>query len=387
MVYVTQKRILALAIIVGMSFGLLTYQVSSYIVLSQVDGVPVSNTVFVNLPKDSKMPVFDMTGMVSKNGTYFIDSMLWDMPLIPSSEAIDIAFEFLRDNFNATQLETAHVWTCNLVGNQPTWSILIDGSIVTQIYVNAVTGEVVGWNLSELSVGAPGPYYENNSIISPAVAEKSAYDFLVHNNYSIPDTARYVGAKKSQSDPNYYIIFRHYEGQFPVGWVVTDPNNLPDQSSEGIILRVDERTAEVTQLGYRWTEVVPPPVIGVVPEWQARSAVMDYYASENVSIVYSRILLTPINSLKSSDGSDQIHLAWRIGVIREATLYWLFVDAYTGKVIDERETNGGGSGLVTTNTDAELSSPMVVVLAAISVGVLVAAFSRYLLYKRYLFFD
>ena len=384
MVYVVQRRILALAIILGISLGLFTFQVSSYLAMSEVDGVPVSDSIFASLPKDGKMPAFDMTGMVSKNGTYFIDSTLWDMPLIPSFEAIDIAFEFLRANFNATQLKTARVWICNLVGNQPTWSILIDGSIVTQIYVNAVTAEIVGWNLSSLSVGAPGPYFENNSIIPPAVAEKSAYDFLVHNNYSIPDTARYAGSKKFQYDPNYYVIFHHYEGQFPVGWVVADPNILPDQSYEGIILRVNERTAEVTQLGYRWTKMDPPPVTGVVPEWQARSAVREYYASENVSIVYSGILLTPISSLKSSDGSDQIHLAWRIGVIRDATLYWLFVDAYTGKVIDERETNGGGSGLVATNTAAESSSPVVVVLAGLSVGVVVALSSRYPLRKRYL---
>ncbi len=386
-VYVTQRRILALAIIVGMSFGLLTYQVSSYMVLSEINGVPVSDTVFANLPRDGKMPVFDMTGMVSKNETYFIDSTLWDMPLIPSSEAIDIAFEFLRANFNETQLESAGVeWTA-LVGDEPTWVVTIHGSIGTQIYVNAITGDLVAWNLSTLSLGAPGPYYENNSIISPAIAEKSAFDFLAHNNYSIPSNARYIGVNEYPSDRNnYYVVFRHYEGQFPVGWVVTDSDINPDQSYEGIILRVNERTAEVTQLGFRWTKVDPPPVIGVVPEWQAQSAVKDYYASENVSIVYSGILLTRIFSLKSSDGSDQIHLAWRIGVIKDAILVWLFVDAYTGNVIDEESTNGAGP-LVTTNAAAEPSSPVVVVIAGLSVGVVVALSSRYLLRKRYLYIE
>lgn len=383
MILTTQKRITALMIIAGIFLGLVVIETSTYLILNEIEGIRVSNTIFQNLSKSGKVPAFDMFGMESKNGSYFIDSNLWNFPLITSSQARSAAYEFLETNFNEDQLESISVQWQDLVGDQPTWVISIEGShMETLIFVNAISGEVIGWNLSSLTLGAPESYHENESQISSSIAEECVFDFLALNNYSIPDNARYLGVNEYPSDlNNYYVIFRHYEGQFPVGIYPRDSSINPDHSYEGIILRIDKRTGAITQFGYHWLNIAPPPLSGIISEGEAKRVVEISNESENISIIDAQILITSIPSLVSSDGSPHIHLIWRVAINRDMKLVYVHIDAYTGNVIDELRTNSNAPTVINT---PESSDPIVLVIASFSVGVIVAISSSIMIRKRYL---
>ncbi len=369
--------------ITGIFLGLVVIETSTYLVLNEIEGTPVSNTIFQNLAKSGKIPAFDMIGMESKNGSYFIDSNLWNLPLISSSQARDAAYEFLETNFNENQLESISVQWQDLVGDQPTWVISIEGScIVTLVFVNAISGEVIGWNLSSLSLDAPESYYENESQISTTVAEECVIDFLTLNNYSIPDNARYLGVNEYPSDlNNYYAIFRHYEGQFPVGIYPSDPSINPDYSNEGIILRIDKKTGYVTQFGYHWLNIVSPPPLGIISEEEAKRIIEGSYESENISIIDAQILIATVPRQVSSDESPQTHLVWHVAINRDTRLVYVYIDAYTGNVLAEMRTNGNAPTIVNTNDSFD---PIVIVLASFSIGVTVAISSSIMICKRYL---
>ncbi|MFW9919863.1 MAG: PepSY domain-containing protein [Candidatus Thorarchaeota archaeon] len=379
-----RKQILALMIVLGIFLGIIVVGTSSYIMFNEIEGNPISNTIFKDLSKFGTMPIIDMSGMASNNESYFIDSNLWNMPLISSSQAREAAYEFLQSIFNENQLESVSVQWQHLVGDNPTWVIAIEGYyIVTLLFVSAITGELIGWNLSSLSLDPPESYYENGSYISASVAEECVFDFLALHNYSIPDGARYLGVNEYPSDlNNYYAIFRHYEGQFPVGLYPHDSSINPDYSSEGIILRIDKRTGFITQFGYRWTKIDPPPPIGILPEWEAGRIAGAFYEPENISLIDAQILIAPVLGLESSDGSPQIHLIWHLAINRDSRLVYVYIDAYTGEVLDEQRTNGNAPAIINTNDSPTLFP---VVITSLSIGVTVAVSSSYMIRKRYLF--
>ncbi len=384
MVGVIRSRVVITAFVIGLFLGVVVVaQASQYVLPSDAEGIRISETIFKDLEFNGKSPVFDMTGMESDEQSFRIDSSLWDQSLISISEATNAAYSFLSSIFDEVVIQNLTVGHHHIAGPRPTWVLLIEGPhIITQVHVNAITGEVIGWNLSSLKIDVPNPFYENESYISAEIAEQSAFDFLEENNYSIPENAQYFGSLNFSSDPrNYYIIFRHYEGVIPVGSYPIDPNINPDYSYEGIILRVNKITGVVTQFGYRWTKVSQIPTTGIISEWDSNTITQNHFESENVTILTAKIVLIDIDALESSDGSPQIRLSWVNYIDHHGKLKVVFVDAYTGEVLQELRTNGPPPFSASSNP--QLPSGVIPIVSGLAVGFVFAIISNHYIRKRY----
>lgn len=316
----------------------------------EVEGISPSNTIFSNLVGNNGcIPSFQMQEMIVYDPTYRIDSTLWDMTLISSSDAIKSAIEFLKLNINESALKDIHIEWCDLVGNRPTWACAFEGpNLSTALRVNAISGEVIGWTLSSLGAFTPNPYFSNNSRITAHIAESIAYTFLEMNNYSIPASARYLGAQQFHYEPSglhFYMIFKHYEEHMAVG---TYP--FSNSTIDGITIKVHENLGIVTYFSYRWTEVGEIPINGLISEYDAQDIALRNY-STNASVVGRQLILSDMFTHYSIDGSPQMRLAWHIVILTHASddefeenivagyRTDLLVDALSAEFLEARHTN------------------------------------------------
>ena len=177
------------------------------------------------------------------------------------------------------------------------------------------------------------------------------------------------------------MIIRHYEGVIPVGLYPVDPDVNPDYSYEGIILRVNKISGGVTQFGYRWTKVNQIPTTGIISEWESNAVTQNYFESGNASILTTQILLVGIDSLESSDGSPQIRLTWVNYVNHDGKLTVVFVDSYTGEVLQELRTNGPPPFSVSDELQTlDVTTP---IIGSLCIGLVFAVFSSLFIRKRY----
>ncbi len=384
MVGVIHSRVVLITFVIGLILGVtVVVQASQYVLPSDAEGTQISETIFRNLEGNGKSPVFDMTGMETYDPTFRIDSSLWNQSLISLSEARNAAYTFLSSIFDEATLQNLSIPWSHISGPRPTWVLQIEGSyITTQMHVNAITGEVIGWNLSTLTMNAPDSYHENGSSIISEIAEQSAFEFLEEHNYSIPYNARYFGSIDFPSDPyNYYVIFRHFEGVIPVGMYPINPDCNPDYSYEGIILRVNKINGVVTQFGYRWTKVGQIPNTGIISEWDSNTVTQNHFESENVTILTTKIVLTYIESLESSDGSPQTLLVWVNYVVHDGVLVLVFVDSYSGEVIQELRTRGPPP--FTVSSDPDIPNVTLPIVSGLGVGIVFAILTNHYIRKRY----
>ncbi|MHA1637740.1 MAG: hypothetical protein ACTSUO_03355 [Candidatus Thorarchaeota archaeon] len=384
MIGVERSRLVIVTFVIGLFLGgFVVAHASQYVLPLDADGTTISETIFKNLETNGKSPVFDMTGMEPDEQSFRIDSSLWNQPMISLSEATEAAYSFLSFNFDDIILESLAVVWSHMAGSRPTWVLHFKGLyIVTQIHVNALTGEVIGWNLSSLTMNMPNPFYENGSYITSEIAAQRAFDFLEDNNYSIPENAQYLGTLDYSSDEsNYYVIFRHYEGVIPVGVYPFDPNSNPDFSYEGIILRVNKLSGTVTQFGYKWTKVSQISSTGIISEWDSNTVTRNYFASGNATILKTEILLTDIDDLESSDGSPQIRLSWVNYVNHDSKLTVIFVDSYTREVLQELRTNGPPP--FSASSELQLPNVTIPIVSGICIGFVFAILTNHYIRKRY----
>ncbi|TET08874.1 MAG: hypothetical protein E3J86_09805 [Candidatus Thorarchaeota archaeon] len=332
-------------------------------------GVAVHNTIFTDLEESGAFPQFDMSEMTVLTPSYYIDSNLWNLPLLSRGQAKAAAFDFLRMNLNESTLENVTVWGA-LVDTQPTWAFIIDGPYVrTQIRVNAITGEVVGWNLSSQSSSNANEVLVN----STEDVEEIAYQFLRYNNYSIPSSARYMGVNQYPTDPDgLYVELRHYEGPFYVS--IGRPTIFQDMQSgyraEGIVVRVSESNGLVTQFSYRWTKIGAIPTSGVISQNYAEAVAVRNSSATDLVIVASKLSLIEIESRPSQDGSPQLHLSWTIAGNASNKLRWLYVDAFSGEFLDEQRTNGPVK--IPSEYRAPSSIPYLIIPVALVLSIVVA---------------
>jgi hypothetical protein len=325
---------IAIGVLLGSTLMILSDNIT---IFDPPEGVDLSKTIFSSLGESDTFPHFDMENMTVYYPSYYVDSNLWNQPLVSHAEAQHAVIKFLRRNLDESWIENITIWRA-LVGRQPTWAFIITGPYVsTQVRVNAITGEIIGWNLSRSSSSSA----ERVSVNSTADVEAIAYDFLKENNYSIPSLARYMGVNQYLSDPsNFYVEFRHYEGPFRVGRQFFDKNINPDYTSEGITIRISKTTGIVTQLGFRWTTVGNIPIFNVKTQTYAESVAVRDSSATNLTVLTSWLSLIPIESHPSQDGSPQLHLSWIMACNVSNKLWWAYVDAFSGELLEEWGTNG-----------------------------------------------
>ncbi len=335
-----RTRVLS-GIIIGIIIGISSFIVTSTISNQQSDS-SMNATIFLDIVESSDYPAFDMEEMTIYEPSYHIDSNLWNQPLIPRRQAIQSAMRFLRANLDEFVWENATISFCILVDKQystrPIWTILIDGPFLfTSVRVNAITGEIIGWNLSSASISISN----STPIDSYTEAEEIAYEFLKLNNYSIPSNAKYVGVKQyPYVSDDFYVEFQHFEETICVGSPRFNPDIPISYDNEGIILRVSESFGQVTQFGYLWTVVGDIPKSGMISRGYAESIALDNRSYTNPIILGSRLYLTEVKSRLSSDGSPQLRVSWVIAVNVSNNLRVLWVDAFSGEFLQEMRTNG-----------------------------------------------
>jgi len=329
-------------IIIGIIIG-----TSSFIVTNTISNQPsdssINATIFSDIMESTDFPAFEMEEMTIYQPSYHIDSTLWNQPLIPRRQAIQSAMRFLRANLEEFVWENATITFCILVdkqySTQPIWVILIDGPFLyTSVRVNAITGEIIGWNLSSASISISN----STPIDSYTEAEEIAYEFLKSNNYSIPSNAKYIDVKQyPYVSDDFYVEFQHFEESIYVGgpsWL--NPDNPTPYTDEGIRLRVSKSIGQVTQFGYCWTVVGVIPKFGLISQRYAESIALNNRSYSNPIILGSKLHLTEIQSHLSSDGSPQLHVSWVIAVNVSNNLRVLWVDAFSGEFLQEMRTNG-----------------------------------------------
>ncbi len=335
-----RTRVLS-GIIIGIIIGISSFIVTSTISNQQSDS-SMNATIFSDIVESSDYPAFDMEEMTIYEPSYHIDSNLWNQPLIPRRQAIQSAMRFLRANLDEFVWENATISFCILVDKQystrPIWTILIDGPFLfTSVRVNAITGEIIGWNLSSASISISN----STPIDSYTEAEEIAYEFLKLNNYSIPSNAKYVGVKQyPYVSDDFYVEFQHFEETICVGSPRFNPDIPISYDNEGIILRVSKSIGQVTQFGYCWTVVGNIPRFGMISRGYAESIALDNRSYTNPIILGSRLYLTEVKSRLSSDGSPQLRVSWVIAVNVSNNLRVLWVDAFSGEFLQEMRTNG-----------------------------------------------
>jgi hypothetical protein len=318
-----------------------------------------------------------MSEMTIYNPTYYVDSVLWNSVLVSQIQAEEYALDFLRKNVKEDAFENITV-SSYLVDSQPIWAVLIGGpNLRTQLRINALTGEVIGWNLSSSS----SSNRETIQLNSTKDAEEIAFEFLKNSNYSIPLNARYIGANQFPSDiDGIYIEFRHYEGAIRVGRSRFDPDLNPDYAGEGIIVRVSQSIGLVTQFGYRWTSVGSIPTSGILSQDRAEYIALRNSSDSDTIIVGSSLALIEIESRNSIDGSPQLHLSWIVAGNVSNKLRWFLVDGFSGEFLDEQRTNGP----VDISLEKAQSSimPYIVIPVAIISSITVAVVVKYLSVKE-----
>ncbi|MFW9788162.1 MAG: hypothetical protein ACFFE2_12080 [Candidatus Thorarchaeota archaeon] len=372
------RRKSILGIVIGVLLSTTILGLADYVIVFDApEGVTIDNTIFSNLQESGTYPLFDMSEMTVSTPSYYIDSNLWNQPLLTRVQAQTAVFAFLRLNLNESSLEDVTVWA-DLVDTQPTWAFIVEGpNVHTQIRVNAITGEIIGWNLSSHSSSKSNRVLVN----STEDVEMLAYQFLRLNNYSIPTTARFMGVNQYPSDlDGFYVEFHHYEGSFKVGNQFLNEDIHPAYTSEGITVRVSNSTGIVTQFGYRWTKIGEIPVFDVKSKDYAETIALRNSSAVDLAIVASRLSLIEIHSLTSQDGSPQLHLTWTIASNVSNKLWWLFVDAVSGEFLEERQTNGPVDIPVETRERQPL--PVSIIPVALVSSVMVAIIAGYAQKRR-----
>jgi len=371
---------LFLAVTIGILLGSLCFLLAdSLSAYPQAEGESVDATIFSDLLENGSSPMFDMEDMAIYSPSYYVDSNLWDTPLISAEQARMSAKAFLSHNLGERLLDNVSVNYQLLGGVRPTWILHIgplessnqSAQVRTQVYVNAITGDVIAWNLSTGGI-APG----EDSEVSSEDAEEIAHEFLEFNNLSIPNTARYFGVNQYDLNINFfYIEFRHYESSFCVGLAILNPNSTPSLLSEGITIRVNKLTGQVTQFSYRWTKLSTVPNSGVISRSYAEEIALSNY-SGNEYIFGSKLVLTEVYSRLSTDGSPQLHLSWVVIANISRKHFVFLVDAFSGEFLEERRTNGPVEIFIEIKEPSSISYG-IVTFALIS-GVTVSVSTKYI---------
>jgi hypothetical protein len=170
--------------------------------------------------------------------------------------------------------------------------------------------------------------------------ERSAFQFLLTNNYSIPPNARYLGVLRGPSpnpvEADYIIAFQHIAGHVPVS---DSPLPIGMLFGEGISIIVDQYSGKVEHFHYEWFEIGLVQAEGIITRWKAMEIAKSHSYSNsspvacNLSIVKS-IRLSSISMKNPDERGFSLYLAWTT-VLKKVARHDVLVDAQTGRFIGE----------------------------------------------------
>ena len=164
--------------------------------------------------------------------------------------------------------------------------------------------------------------------------ERSAFQFLLTNNYSIPPNARYLGVLRGPSpnpvEADYIIAFQHIAGHVPVS---DSPLPIGMLFGEGISIIVDQYSGKVEHFHYEWFEIGLVQAEGIITRWKAMEIAKSHSYSNsspvacNLSIVKS-IRLSSISMKNPDERGFSLYLAWTT-VLKKVARHDVLVDAQT----------------------------------------------------------
>lgn len=345
-----KKRILAGLVIGLLAASFLVALTFSLPLEQDPPGVYPENTIFADLIGSPFPFTYDVAELVLNDESFIVNLTQWNHSMITSEEAVVSAEAFLEHNIESALLEQLNMTSNVLLEGIPEWRAKFQGtSFDAVVRVNAFSGKPIGWTLRDIDIQKLG--LQDGIWLGHDSAERIAYDFLEHNNYSVPAEARYMGTQDwylvgSQdtadltANPHYYTVFEQTINGVPIR---SFPMlyHVPDH---GIVLRIDRNIGMVTEFQYLWLEFEDMAMQWTISKVTAEQIALENTEEQdcgNCTIVSQDLLVSKIGVYGSSTLSPHFRLVWvvsvrvplRAGLFSPAELA---IDARTGEFIEAR---------------------------------------------------
>ncbi len=311
---------------------------------------PVNQTVFASLVAEERdLAVYPATYQIEEIPVFKIIGDYSKDIEVSEEEAVNTSMEFmsryLPENLTVglrVALPYEDYWPGApqlILDSWPRWGLtLLSDYLEAWVFVNAITGTVVGAHLHIGNSVLESAGFYRDSPLSKTEAELIVKDFLLLQNYTLPPDAFYseIPWDMPTGNKSYTFTYGIALCQFVQGV------RIPWGE---IYVGVQSDSGLVRSFTYKWIDIQSISLQGIITEDEARSRVLESLPDPSMGNIVDSILELRTSTVNSSETAFEMTLAYELTLVTTwGTRY--VVDANTGVILKAVPLLGGGQDVL-----------------------------------------